>query len=364
MQRATAKIKGVLDKPEVKKVEKAKVAEPVDDEEEKIIKSSPGPWKVYEAKRKKWNEERKAWTEKETGFTTKLADAESQLKAAKSNPDSAANDHKIQFYEKRIEELSGHYKTAQEKLAERDYTQSPEYAEKFSKPWQRGHDEAYGFVEGLQVLDENGDPARQATKADFDKVMATPIQQRRQVAKALFGEDFASDIIDHAKELDRIRKGANDAVKDHAQNFQKLDVERTLAHQKELEGYVRMKEQQRIELETELPDMFSVEHYKDQPELQKALQDGYSDYDNIRATYHQMSPEDRAANEVLARAHYAAMPLMHKQVKALKTENESLKAELLRFRSSDPGGEKPGTAAVVQESQVGGISEMAKRFNE
>lgn len=361
LQRASDKMAKIVGdkKPAAPKVDKAKVAEAPDEEVEKHIKPNANAWRVYEAKKK-------AWAEKEAGFTTKTAELEKKIAelSAKPNP-TAADDTKLKALEARLAERETEAKTYRQKLEERDYTQSSEYQEKYLKPWNAVHAEAYAFVKGVQVLDpETGEPSRQATEADFEKVKSTPIQQRRAVAKALFGEDIAGDVVDYVKEIDRIGKGAQDAIANHSQNYEKISAERRLAQEGESKKFQELENTERMELEQKFPDYFSVEHHKDNPELQKALAEGYAQYDQIASGFSKLSPQEQAATKVLHRAWFAAFPLMHKQVETLKGQVASLTEELARIRGTDPGTPKPSTGAVTPAESEDGIKGMAARFNQ
>lgn len=368
MQRATAKIKGVLDTPKAPEKLKEPPKEEALEEMERKLNPSSEQWRIYDKLKKRVTSE---YSAKEAGWTTKTGELEKKIAELTKRPQTVANDDKIKFLEGKLEELGGQAKTYQQRLAERDYSESDDYKNNYVQPFHNTFAKARKFTSSLQVLPvvdestgEQVSPTRQATDADFDKIFNASPQQRYDLATKMFGQNLALGVVRRAEDLDGLNEKALDAIADHSKNFEKLSQERTVAQQKEHEGYQSMKEQQRIELETELPDMFSVEHYKDQPELQKVLASSYADYDNIRATYHQMSPEDRAANEVLARAHYAAMPLMHKQVQALKSQVESLTAELTKVRGSDPGAEKPAGGVKPAAEQIGGILEQAAKFNE
>lgn len=354
LSKAQAKMEKILG-PD-KKATKPEKPPTTDDTDEKEIKSNPKAWRIFEAKKK-------AWAEKEAGFTTKTAELEKKIAELSSKPNpTAADDTKLKALEARLAERENEFKSVKQKLAERDYAQSDEYAEKFVKPWNRAYADAYQYVEGLQVMDEEGNPARQATKADFDKVKSTPLQQRRAVAKALFGEDSAADVVEYAKELDRIGKASDEAIKDHAQNWEKSSQEKAMAAQKDQEGFSKLVDESRKDIETKFPDYFSVDHYKDNPELQKALADGYAEYDSIVEGFSKLPPAEQAAHNTMARAWFAAFPLMHKKLTAANTELESLKAELARYRGSDPGATAPKTGATAPVEDIGGIAAMAGKF--
>jgi hypothetical protein len=358
LQKASDKMARIVGdkKPDAKpKADKPKADAP-DEEVEKHIKSNPNAWRVYEAKKK-------AWAEKEAGFTTKTAELEKKIAelSAKPNP-TVADDAKLKVLEERLAARETEYKTVKQQLVERDYTQSDEYKEKFIKPWQNAHKEAYDFVKGLQVVDENGDAVRQATEADFEKVKATPLQQRRAVARALFGEDSAGDVVDYAKEIDRLVKGSNEAIAEHSKDWEKTAQEKAMVAQKEREGFTKLEQDERATLEKDFPDYFSVEHHKDNPEYQKALADAYSEYDAMLNGFSEKTPAEQAASKVVARAYYAAFPLMYKQVTALKSQVESLTAELTKLRGTDPGSVKPGTVTTPPADEIGGINQMAGKF--
>lgn len=363
--RASARIKSVLGEDKTAKTAKARLAELPDEEAEKVIKANPASWRVYEAKKK-------AWAEKEAGFTTKASELEKKIAelSAKPNP-TVADDTKLKALEERLAEREKEAIGYKQRLAERDFSESDEYKESFVKPFHASFKKAREFTSAMQVLavtnEETGEqvsPTRQATPADFDRIFNAPPQQRYELAIKMFGPHMALGVVRRAEDLDGLNEKATDALASHAQNFEKISRERQQAMEGESKAFKQLEDGNRSELEKDWPEHFSVDHYKDQPELQKALADGYENYDKMVASFREQSPEDKASNKVLARAYYAAFPLMHRRVESLKSQVESLTAELAKVRSSDPGAAKPGAVTAPPKDEVGGISAMSAKFTE
>lgn len=327
-------------------------AEPETDEQkfEKEIKPNAKAWRTFEGVKKKWTSERQRM--------------ETKIKELESRPATPANDAKLKSLEEQLakhtEERTGYEKT----IAELDYRKSSEFNEKFVTRYQRTVQQGVEFAKQLKIVDEVGDPVREATEADFNAVKNATPTNRRAVAKQLFGEN-AADVVDYVRELDKIRAEADDAVRSHAENHAKIKTERTQKEAEEGSLFKQMRSDSEKLLETKYPNLFSTDHYKDQPELQKALADGYSYVDEAAEKAAQMSPDERAAKVSVVRARAASFPLLWTQNKSLKSQVDALTEELKKYRATDPGSapSKPAGTPAGEPEATGGIDSFAAEFD-
>jgi hypothetical protein len=338
-------------KDEPKDKEKAK-DKPTEDDFEKEIKPNQKAWRLFEGKKKEWQEKESNWSKREAELSEKI-----KLLESKPNP-TAADDTKLKALEKQLADLENQSKTYKEKLVSRDYRESDEFKDRYEKPWQDTYKRAYAFMGKITLKDEAGEE-RRATPADFDKVMSADPDMRRSVARQIFGEEFAFEVADYAKELTRLNSEADRAAKDHAANYEKTQKETMEKRRNEEAQLNQFRDEARNALVKEHPDQFSIEHYATEPEFQGALQSGYDLVDEIERELPNMTVQDRAAAGAVIRAHVAGYHLATARYKALEAMYETALAELKKFQKSDPGGSRKvaEVGGKVESTEVGGIKE-------
>lgn len=351
-ERATAAIRAVLDKKPQAKPGAAQAPAGGDDAElEGVIKTNPKAWKTFEAVKK--------------SFATQKAELEAKIKALESKPaPTTVDDAKLKQMEAKLAEMEGQSKSQQQRLAEYDIRNSEEFKREFVQPWQSTYKEGLSFIAGLQIMNEDGEAVRQATQADFEHIRAIAPQQRRAEAAKMFG-DSGADVLDIVKELDRITKRANDEVAKGSSSYETVQAERKAKEAEKAKQFGQFRTDAETELSKQFPEYFSVDHYKDNPELMGHLQDGYDFVDKAAERQGDMTPDELAAATAVIRARAAAFPLLYTKMAAMQKELEEHKAELAKLRGADPGAGKiaDGGAGGGDET-VGGISDMASKFNE
>lgn len=325
--------------------------EGLSEDDAKVAKSNPGAWKVLRAQEKKWREKYSAKERELAGLQSKAAPTSVEVERMKR-------------LEAQLAERDKEFGSLKSKLAERDYRESDEFKEKFVSPFNEGVKKAQAYVSKLHILDEDGRPERQATAEDFNAIYSAEPQMRYAMAKKMFGEDMAIGVVRRAEDLESYREQAAEAAAKHAQNFEKISAERQTASERAAQEYNQMLKDVHTLLETRHPELFSVKHYTDKPELQQALQSGYDYIDQAEAEASKMPPEDRAAVSSIIRGRAAAFMLLNAQRKADAQEIESLKAELQKYRGTDPGAVTTTAAAapVASDEPTGGINDFAAKF--
>lgn len=329
--------------------------EGLSDDDVKVAKSHPKAWAILRAQEKKWKEQAKTST---AALEAKIAEL------SKKPAPTAADTEKLARLEMQLAEREGELKSYRSKLEERDYRESKEYSEKFVQPFNNGFQKARAFVAELQVLNEDGQPERAATPQDFDAIYEAKPQQRYALAKKMFGPDVAFEVVSFAKDLQSLNERAREAVTAHAANYEKISAERATASERERQAYAQHVNDAKAALDEAHPAHFSLAHYDSSPELKAALQSGYDEVDALNPEMlAKLSPEDRAAASAVVRGKAAAFNLHVAQLQAATKEIETLKAELVKYRGSDPGAATPAAApAAATDEPIGGIEAMAAKF--
>lgn len=326
----------------------AKPPEPKDEGEPDWSKAPPKWHKIYEG--------HKAKTQ------TEIQSLQAKIKALESKPfEQAGDSQKLQAYEKQLDELRNESKTYKQKLAELDYTKSDDYQTNYVQRAQTIYQEATQFVEQLKVTD--GDVERNATKADFDYIRSLPLAARRKAATSLFGE-YAGDVIDYTKSIDRIKNDAKLALQKHSENFERTAIERESMTKKQREIYESKREAALNQMrENEAYGRFFKEDEAD-PEASKLLTEGFALIDDISSKMDSLPVEDQAAYGAVFRARAAAFPRLLYEHNKVMAERDAMREELAKIRGTDPGAGQLKTGEKVDPPQPKGIDGMAAVFDQ
>lgn len=352
-QIASDKIRNVLTKPESKTADKDKkrdILEMPDEDFEKLRhngKVDPAYWRRYDKLRD-------TAKQKESELQKRIAELE-----AKPHP-TGADETKQKALEKQLEELQGTMKRQQQKLAEREYDETDEF-KSLNDQWTEKYQQAFAFTKTLTVTGEDG-AERPATEADFETIMRAPLQRRVELAEQLFGRGAAIEIIEMVRDLHQIAQQNIKGREKHSKNWESISKSRAEAQQKEAETYRRFVDDSRAALAHDFPESFDPAHYKDEPEMRAALDEGYKFVDDAESAAEKMPAPDRAATMSVIRARAAAFVLYYKKAEALQAQVKKLTEELEGKREKDPGNIGGKTGGGEAAPSVGSIKDMAAKF--
>jgi hypothetical protein len=256
------------------------------------------------------------------------------------------------------EVLAQQLATAQQRLAQHEqvieaqaFEHSEKYQKEYAAPYYAARDRAYKDVAEMLVneptndLDEDGNPKmrqRAATQADFDKIYSMPRAQARELAKKMFGDDDAAEIMAHRRAISDLAEKAQTALTDRRKNF---------ATYKQQE--MAQKSQQDIAIqglwkkanETISQDPKRAVYWgedKDDPDANKALDNGFKLADEFFSEKRdQMAPADRVEFDAYIRHSIAMGPRLAYKLNKAMAENKALKDEITQLRGSAPGAPKP-----------------------
>lgn len=221
---------------------------------------------------------------------------------------------------------------------------SPEFIKQYKKPFDDAAAYAKHIVEQLTVLDENGDPTRQAKFEDLQQLYNMPINKASAVARTMFGDD-SQTVINHLNELHRLDYVYQNALTEEranaAQRAKEEEGKSVVAREQLSKAY--------IQINKELAE--SVEDYRDPPDDKEAAemrQKGYAIFDQ--------KPEN-TEKAVIKQAHVRQMVAsffpMKLTITRLKKENEELKSKLASEHQTDPGKTKrPGGSPAPTDENL------------
>lgn len=228
----------------------------------------------------------------------------------------------------------------------------PKFIEQYKKPFDSAAAYARHVIEQMSIVDEDGNPTRQATMDDLSELYAMPINKASQVARKMFGDD-SQTVINHLNELHRLNYNYQNALKEeraHAAERAKEEEGKAVAAREQLSKAYQ-------QVNKELAE--SVEDYHDSPEDKEAAEmrnKGYAIFDQR---------PDNAEKAVVKQAHIRQMVAsffpMKLQISRLKSENAALKAKLGQEKEADPGKVKHPGGAPAPTSDPNETWEQAAR---
>jgi hypothetical protein len=238
----------------------------------------------------------------------KAANLERELAAIKGKAIPEADSKQLT---ERLTQTEAKLKEYEDEIRHVNYQKSPEFLEKYQKPYEMAFKRAVAELSEVPVTDAAG-AQRPASAEDMLALVSLPLGRAREVANQMFG-DFADDAMTHRKEIKSLfeqRQAAIEDAKTHSAEREKQRTEQSTKQQSEV---------QRLAKAFELVDKAFNDPSPRDPKL---------------------SPEDR---EKIVKRH-AAVRARAAGWGALRYENETLRNKLnevqkalSEYKSTEPG---------------------------
>lgn len=261
---------------------------------------------------------------------TKLAEAS---RAPKPAPEA---EQQAKALTGEVESLRKRVADQEQELRYLEYTKSDEYREKYFEPLHAALTDAYSEVSEMNVALADGN-FRQANNGDFDRVLESPNQDVRKLARELFGEDAETVLALRRKIIEKRREGVR-----AAENYRKLgeerDRQRVSQTAEQRAAASRYWETANAELTKRYPDFFG--EAEGDEEGNAALKKGYEVVD--AANDPNLKLEDRIARQAAIRQRAAAFGREVVRRKRLEARVAELEKVLADIEASAPGEGKPG----------------------
>lgn len=264
--------------------------------------------------------------------------------------------------EKEIEDNKQEMAFLKRQIAESHYERSADFKRDYADPFNNAFKDAINTALEYPITNNEDGTTRAATKADFQKVAGAPVSERAAIARQLFG-DNALSVLSDARELDRLRSKANEAIRAHSEKSDSSAKELQRRQDEDQKAYDGFRNLRRQELAEKYPEVFGES--PDDPELTEAWKSGTEFVDRLASTAQDMPLEERAAYVEVIRARAAAFPRMHKENSKLKSKVTELEVELAKFRACDPG-EAAEKGAIQKGGEVKplGLNSMVDVFRD
>lgn len=342
MQRATAP---KAPAPEVKeqKPEPQKTAEKTEPEPKPEAKPKPSV-PVPKELRERLSQVEKERDELKSSYEKQIADLKSK------SPDDTLKTQ-LEDYRKQLETLKS-------ELAQSSYERSEEFKQKYQEPFNRSYQAACEEIQRLPVRIDD-EHTRQATVADFNKILTAPVEDQGRLATELFGVNAAL-VLAHRNELFRMKREADLAVASRKGDFEKLAKEKEGQQRAQKAQFVQFHERSAKELEDSYPQFFASP--KDDSELAQAIKEGYEFVDKLRQEEEKMPIDERAAYSAVIRARAAAFVPNFIRDQRKDAKIASLEKELAKLRGSDPGAGKQVSGDTQPKQTPKGIAGLTEVF--
>lgn len=324
------------------KGEPEKPAAPAQDESQTL--KAPELRAAYSAKKKELGETRE-----------KLTAAEARLKELEAQLGDGSQLTKLQ---EQLTQRESRLKELEEAVKFADYEKSPEYKEKFYKPFVDAYANGQNKVASLRVLERKNDvdeviqAGRKATADDFDAIMRISDDgQAAELADRLFGP-MANLVIYHREKVMDLNTARVNAIDE----FRKVGGEReqqTAAAMQQLQERTRGIYKQAVDSGlAKYPQWFKADDGDDQGKAM--LEKGMVNADMIFSDAKQ-PPERMAQLHAAFRNMAGAFPFVALKLHRAEARIKELEGELDAFKKSEPAepsrerGEKPAVESVDDE---------------
>lgn len=271
---------------------------------------------------------------------TKTLETElAHLRAEKSKPPSEDPEKKtlserVQQYERRLKELD-------EELKYAAYERSPEYQERYEKPFIDAYQTGRDKTARLRLTAEDG-TVRQATVEDFDRIVRIPDDdQAADLAAQLFGTK-ASMVMYHRERVQELNAARYRATEEFrrtgSERFKKASEEATARQTKMRELW----EQENKTAQEKYPQWFKP--WGDDEEGDKLLAQGYHLADLAFSDQLAQEPvEKQIAVHTALRNRAAAFGRLAHLNRRLTEKVAHLEEELAQYNNSEPSEGEPET---------------------
>jgi len=278
-----------------------------------------------------------------------------ELKQARNGKPEPTEERKL--IETKLSTLEKRNKELEEEISYHDYTKSEAFDKNFKKPFEKKLARVYSQITDLRVkmLDENGEETgqeRPANQEDFDKVLESPNNMARELAKKMFGEDFR-DVLQFRRELNELQQNADTEAKSWREKAEERKQTQAIEQRKQMEQAQGMFRKVTDNYVEKYPEWFGK--VEDDDEINKALESGFAAVDK---TQDPSVPYEQRLDMLAASRLKAASFGRHViTIKRLKAENAELKESLKAYQKSEPGeGQGQRTASVPKSGEDDGES--------
>ncbi len=325
--------------------EKKPDAAPVEDK----TKTTVAPSKEDRTARDpKWYRDEHARMKTETEKTVaRIKELEAKIATGnEQGKDMSVLSQRLAEREKELDNLRGELRAAKQEV-------SPEFKEKWDKPFNDSAAFAKNMIEQLGVASEDG-TQRQATWNDFAALYQMPINKAAQAARQMFGDD-AAIVIGQLTELHKLDYQRGNALEGEKARWKESATREEAESIQRKQGFNAMKSEVEKHLAETNPD------FQDKPgdegkESRELRQQGYELFDGKPKDIKEAAIKTAYVRHIVA-AHY---PLIRER-DGLRSKVGELEKTVAELRGNKPGpSDKTGADAGAASSGESWMDDLRK----
>lgn len=253
-----------------------------------------------------------------------------------------------------------------------NYERSPEYKEKYEKPYQDAVARAYKRVKELTVVEEDRSkpvddatgkyPTRErpAKQEDFDEIYGLQYGAAMRLATKKFGPEFAPGIMQHWEAIREKAEVAVNALNEWKANAQKREKEQETQSIQTRERITSLWTQVHADIKAKNKDLFTER--PDDKDWNEALTKGTQMADTYFNNRDKLPIEQRVVFDANIHNRVAAFPALVSRMRKLEAENAQLAKDLAAMRGSAPGAPISTSPNPPAGDSEGAMAEFDKRL--
>lgn len=262
-----------------------------------------------------------------------------QLKA--QQPDVKPFQEKLSAYEKELNQLREIVRFA-------DYKKSPEFVDKYQKPYEEAWSKAVSEVTQLSLEMEDG-TSRKATANDLLALANAPLDQLDDLALKWFPRSSAR-VIRHVEKIRDLAESQDKALEEAKKGAAGFQEKQSQAAVQASEEFSKAYTGATTEITQKYPKYFAPD--ETDPKGNELLKKGFEYADSVFSPKGaQLTPQQKAGRLAVIRAKAANHDRLVSKVKAFNERIAELESKLAQYEESEPPTDEAG-----QPSRAAGIS--------
>jgi len=287
----------------------------------------------------------KEWLPKLQSLEAKTKEYERKIEEmGKSAPDLKPINEKLTALEKENQQL-------REVVRFADYRKSPEFTEKYEKPYNEAWTKAVSEVTQLSMALEDG-TSRKATANDLLALANAPLDQLDDLAAQWFPKS-APRVIRHVEKIRDLAEAQDKALEEAKKGAGEFQSKRTLEQQQQQADIAKAYAEVNSQLVAKYPKWFAPDETDPQGNelLKKGFDYGATVFDNkpdtINGETRVLTPLERVKRLAVIKAKAANHDRLVARLKAEQKQRAELEAKLAEYESSEPPTDDAGSPGKV-----------------
>ncbi len=250
-----------------------------------------------------------------------------------------------------------------------NYERSPDYKQKYEKPYQDAISRAYKRVKELTVIEEDRSQSaddngkfptkeRPAKPEDFDEIYGLNYGAATKLATKKFGPEFAAGIMQHWESIREKAEAAVGALNEWKASGEKRQKEQETQSIQTRERVAGLWTQVNTDIKTKNPDLFGER--ADDKEWNEALTKGTQMADAYFSDRSTQPIEQRLVFDAHVRNRVAAFPALVSRMRKLEAENAQHVKDIAALRGSAPGAPSTQSPNPPAEESTGALDAFDK----